>query len=297
MSFTSSFSSSSCADSSVTSHQPIAAATAPGLADRAIRIAWWFILIPFFAFGLQHLVLGRFVTRLVPALPAWIPAHTALAYAAGAALVATSIALIANPRRARGIAMGLGLAILLSLVMTHIPRLTATPRSINMWLQALKCLALASGAFALAATAKRRNRTTTKPEANSNFLSDRALFGVACAMMGTYLIYCGYLHLRSPVSVSRLVPTWIPGGPAWVVFTGIALVLGGAGLWLPSVRRLAGALTSLMIFLWVLMLHLPPALTSRDVGSTTAVFEALAFSGIALLIGAAATRKNTENSE
>lgn len=77
---------------------------------------------------------------------------------------------------------------------------------------------------------------------------------------------------------------------------GAGLVLGGAGLWLPSVRRLAGALTSLMIFLWVLMLHLPPALTSRDAGSTTAVFEALAFSGITFLIGAAATRKNRENS-
>lgn len=277
------------ADSSVTSQQPIALA-APDHAERAIQIGWWFTVIPFFAFGVQHLAYGRFVTRLALALPAWIPAPTALAYVAGAALVAVSIALVVDPRHARGIAIALGLVILLSFVVTHTPRLIATPRSTNTWLQALKCLTLASGAFALAATAGRRNRATTNGF-NPSFPRDRVLLGVACAIMGAYLIYCGYLHLRSPVSVSRLVPTWIPGGPGWVVFTGMALVLGGFGCWLPPVRRLAAALTSLMIFMWVLMLHLP-ALTINEAGSITAVFEALAFSGLALLIAATSARKN-----
>jgi uncharacterized membrane protein len=293
MSFPSSFSSSSRGDSPRTS-QPTFVSPASNFADRAIQISWWLIVIPFFVFGIQHLVLGRFVTRLAPVLPAWMPAPTALAYVAGAALVAVSIALIANPRRARGLAIGLGVAILLSFVLTHIPRLIATPRSTGIWLQALKCLTLAGGAFALAATARRRNRTTAAVDISPSFPSDRVLLGVACAITGAYLIYCGYLHLRAPVSVSRLVPKWIPGGPGWVVFTGVALVLGGFGCWLPFVRRLAAGLTSLMIFLWVLMLHLPPALTARDAGSTTAVFEALAFSGIALLIAATSTRKSVD---
>lgn len=283
------------ADSTVPSQPPITLA-ATTRADRAIQIGWWFIVIPFFVFGLQHLLYGRFVTRLAPALPAWIPAHTALAYVAGAALIAASTALVVNPRRARGIAIVLGLVILLSLVVTHTPRLIATPRSTNVWLQALKCLTLASGAFALAATTRRRHRTTASTGFNPSFPSDRVLLGVVCAVMGTYLIYCGYLHLRAPVSVSRLVPKWIPGGPGWVVFTGVALVLGGLGCWLSPVRRLAATLTSVMIFMWVLMLHLPPALTVHDAGSITAVFEALAFSGLALLIAATATRQNAKKS-
>jgi uncharacterized membrane protein len=182
----------------------------------------------------------------------------------------------------------------LSFAVTHTPRLIATPRSTNTWLQALECLTLASGAFALAATARRRNRMTTTNGFSPSFPSDRVLLGVACAIMGAYLIYCGFLHLRAPVSVSRLVPTWIPGAVGWIVFTGVALVFGGLGCWLPPVRRLAAALTSLMIFMWVLMLHLPPALTTHDLGSTTAVFEALAFSGLALLIAATSERTNAK---
>lgn len=284
-------------DSSLASQQPIALA-ASDRADRALRIGWWFTVIPFFAFGVQHLVYGRFVTRLAPALPAWIPAPTALAYAAGAGLVVASVALVMDKHRARGIAIVLGLLILLSFVVTHTPRLIAAPRNTIMWLQALKCLTLASGAFALAATASRRNRTTTTADGfNLSFVSDRALLGVACAIMGVYLIYCGMLHLTSPVGVSRLVPKWVPGAVGWAYFTGAALALGGLGFWLPPVRRLAAALTSAMIFLWVLMLHIPRAITMNGPNETTATFEALAFSGLALIIAAIPTRKNAMKSE
>jgi Ca2+/H+ antiporter len=106
--------------------------------------------------------------------------------------------------------------------------------------------------------------------------------------MGVYMIYCGYLHLSGPSGTARLVPSWIPGAMGWTYFTGVALVLGGAGFWLPPVRRLAAGFSSVMIFLWVILLHIPAALKSSGFGSnaTTATFEALAFSGLALIVAA-----------
>jgi uncharacterized membrane protein len=261
----------------------------------ALQLGWWFVAIPFLAFGVQHLWLGRFVTRLAPALPAWVPAQTVVAYIVGVTLIAASIAMIADQRRGRFISIVLGALILVSFVVTHIPRLVARPGDIIMWLQALKGLTLASGAFAVAATA-----SLLRPPASGRFslggISDQALLTIANTIMGVYLIYCGLLHLNDPVGVARLVPTWIPGAVGWAWFTGVALVLGGFGFWLPRVRGLAAALSSLMIFLWVLMLHAPRAASTRGINETTSTFEALAFSGLALIIAVQARSKANSSS-
>jgi hypothetical protein len=46
-----------------------------------------------------------------------------------------------------------------------------------------------------------------------------------------------------------------------------------------------------MVFLWVLMLHIPRALADPSVpGETSAIFEALALSGVALLVAARSAR-------
>ena len=63
---------------------------------------------------------------------------------------------------------------------------------------------------------------------------------------------------------------------------------------LPQVRRLAGALSGLMILIWVIVLHVPRAVTIRDANETTAVFEALAFSGLALIIASVPVRPKTQ---
>jgi hypothetical protein len=58
-------------------------------------------------------------------------------------------------------------------------------------------------------------------------------------------------------------------------------------LLLPQTARLAAALSGLMIFLWVVLLHIPRALAAVAAQSRnewTAVFEALAISGIAFVL-------------
>ena len=94
-----------------------------------------------------------------------------------------------------------------------------------------------------------------------------------------------------------LVPAWIPGHMFWTYFAGVALIAGGVGLLLPQTARLAAALSGVMIFLWVVLLHVPRAMAATDAQSRnewTAVFEALAISGIGFRTGEKPFKCETE---
>jgi uncharacterized membrane protein YphA (DoxX/SURF4 family) len=103
------------------------------------------------------------------------------------------------------------------------------------------------------------------------------------------MIVCGIQHFIWVEFVTSLVPTWVPPNALfWTYFAGMALIAGGAGLLVPRTARLAGLMSGLMVFLWVLMLHIPRAVAAADAGSSrnewTAVFEALAVSGLAVVL-------------
>lgn len=267
-----------------------AAAAAAGSRNlgRLLVLGWWFTAVPMLAFGVQQLVLGRFTTRVTPGLPGEDSAPVWIVYVISLAIAAGALVMVLDRRRGRGIAILLGAAVLVFFVIMHVPRLVEAPLDRIVWLRALKGLTLASGAFAVAATIRRVQRVADQG-LTLGFIGDRALFTTSCMIMGAYLVYCGYLHLSGPEGVARLVPAWIPGALGWAYFTGVALVLGGIGFWIRAVRRIAAALSSAMIFLWVLLLHIPSAISSSGFGSnaTTATFEALAFSGLALIVAAA----------
>jgi uncharacterized membrane protein YphA (DoxX/SURF4 family) len=72
-----------------------------------------------------------------------------------------------------------------------------------------------------------------------------------------------------------------------VYFAGIALIAAGAAIMLKFKVKLAASLLGLMLFLWLIMVHIPRGLDTSIVDRAnewTSVFEALAFSGIAFLI-------------
>src|SRR5215212_1562102 len=53
-----------------------------------------FVAIAMVAFGVQHLIYLNFVTRVVPPLPQWIPAHSLLAGVFGAFLIVAGVVII-----------------------------------------------------------------------------------------------------------------------------------------------------------------------------------------------------------
>jgi hypothetical protein len=69
------------------------------------------------------------------------------------------------------------------------------------------------------------------------------------------------------------------------------LVAGGLGLFLPQTAALAALMSGLMVFSWFWIVHLPRTLLG--ISDSLAVFEALAVSGIALVLSGHLTARAT----
>jgi len=246
----------------------------------------FFLAIAMVAFGAQHFVYLDFVTRVFPKLPAWIPAHTFLSCVLGAFLLASGAAIMIG-KVARSAALLLGAVILSSFALLYLPLLITTPPNGGLWTSAGKALALSGGSFLVAGSLPVKSDSPAKALASAVMALERFI-PLGPFFLATFLILCGIEHFIYVEFVTSLVPSWIPGGVFWTYFTGVALIAGGAGIIVPITSRLAGGLTGLMIFLWVLLLHIPRAASDlSNSNETTAVFEALAFSGVAFIVAAA----------
>jgi uncharacterized membrane protein len=242
------------------------------------------------AFGVQHFVYLGFVTRVFPELPSWIPGHALLACVFGALLIVAGAAIIARAE-ARTVALLLGGAILASFAALHMPLLLANPWSGGVWTNSGKALALAGGSFLIAGSVPAEG---TNPEALRAQIANalQRFIPLGRFFLAGFLVLSGILHFIYVEFVVGLVPSWIPAHLFWAYFAGCALIAGGIGIILPQTTRLAASLSGLMIFLWVVLLHIPRAVAApHDSNETTAVFEALAMSGAAILVAANATSK------
>ncbi|HEX2862807.1 MAG TPA: hypothetical protein VHN79_14260 [Lacunisphaera sp.] len=216
--------------------------------------------------GLMQVLNTGFV-RLVSTLPAWLPWPRAWAVGGGLILLLIGAAL-AMGRKQRLAA--LSLVVLLGVVFIgRVPEIVANPGAGYVWTNPAKVLALLGTALLLAGEATRVRL-------------------LAVGLLATFLLICGAQHLAYADFVDTLVPGWIPPGPRfWTLFSGVALLAGGVGVLMPSTRRLAGLLTGVMIFLWVVLLHVPRSLELKNAFELAAVFEALALAAAAWLVSGA----------
>jgi len=81
------------------------------------------------------------------------------------------------------------------------------------------------------------------------------LFAMAMAIFGGD-------HLVAAKFVATGVPSWIPGHLFWAYFVGVALIAGALSLVTNKQARLAAALLGIMIFLFVLLIHIPACFAS-----------------------------------
>ena len=160
-----------------------------------------------------------------------------------------------------------------------------SPMHLGIWTDPLKELTLSGGAFV---TASSYFVTNNGAAANKSlFANPGKLLLVGKIFFSIMLVAFGIAHFYYTDFVATLVPSWIPGHVFWTYVAGIALAGAGLTILFGIKLKLFGALTAVMIFIWLLVLHIPRAVADpygANGNEITSCFEALAFSGIALII-------------
>ena len=233
--------------------------------------------------GLQQFYFPGFRPVFVPSWPKGMPDPQVLIYLSSFYLIISSLFIIFN-FRARKTCLLLGSVLLLLLILTHVPFLISNnTTSLGGWTDAFKILALSGGAFVLAGSLPvSESRPGTK-----FFQSLEKIIPVGRIFFAIMLIVFGIDHFLYYQFVQTLVPAWIPFPLFWTHFAAIALIGAGVSFISMIKIKLVGILSAIMLFTWFLILHIPRAIVMPEVANgneLTSVFEALAFSGVALVI-------------
>ncbi|MEP6712737.1 MAG: hypothetical protein ABJA37_09990 [Ferruginibacter sp.] len=87
---------------------------------------------------------------------------------------------------------------------------------------------------------------------------------IAIWLLGIVMIIFGIHHFRHPENMVIYVPQYIPGGIIWVYFVGVAFILAGLAFILNRFVSMVGYLLALLLFIFVLTIHLPNYRFSGD---------------------------------
>ncbi|OQP47929.1 hypothetical protein A4H97_30455 [Niastella yeongjuensis] len=238
--------------------------------------------------GIQHFIYSAFRPVILPAWPQWMQTPV-FAYLTGAAMIAAGV-LILLDRNTKTISLLLGGFLLFCFLFIQLPfTLFIQPNSpahLGLWTDPLKELALSGGAFVMAGIAGGTTGLATLAK----------LIPLGKYFFATTLLLFGIDHFLYTEFVASLVPAWVPDHTFWANLAGVALIGTGTAIFLKIKRRKIVLLASAMLFLWLILLHIPRAIADPNGAKgneITSVFEALAFSGIAL--GIAVMKKQVMN--
>ncbi|SHN00758.1 hypothetical protein [Mucilaginibacter sp. OK098] len=264
--------------------------------EKLIKAGRIFYGIMIACLGIQQLFYADSRPVIFPPWSATIPGLAFLAYLTSAVLIAAGVAIIIE-KRAREASLYLGGVFLLLLFLAQVPfELIVDPYSnhLGVWSNALKELVLAGGAFAVAGSFPVEELPGEKKPVLIRILEK--LIPFAGIFLSITMILFGIDHFLYVEFVSKLVPAWIPGQLFWTYFAGVALIGSGVAIILKIKLKLVAILLGVMIFLWLIMLHIPRAIADPygDKGNeVTSVFEALGFSGIAFVIAGVYNKKKS----
>jgi uncharacterized membrane protein len=247
-----------------------------------IAVSRAFYAIALIAFGTQHFLFGDFIAGRAPAWPEGLPGKFPFAYASGLLLIVSGLAVLANKKARLAMAVS-GIVILVWAALRNIYGIAMNPEYGGLLTNNFKALTIGSGAFIVADTFMKEGGSSSLDK----LISPMANLGKH--LVALFLLVAGVQHFLFVDFVKFLVPTWIPGDLFWTYFSACALIAAGVGLITGIKVSLAAHLAGWMVFAWVLLLHIPRAIVNANQNEWTAVFEALAVSGLLFLIYARET--------
>lgn len=254
------------------------------------------ISLLFFAIGMAGIGVLQFIYNaprpvIMPIVPAWLGPAGIWGWVTGIGFIAMAVAIVTN-RWAKQSALLCAWFLLLCTLLGAVPyQLNHYPAHLGSWTNPLKELCISGCAFVAAGSLDYNN--TPAPF----FRTLEKLIPAGLYFFSIMHLLFGIDHFLYTQFVASLIADWIPGHLFFSYLSGVALIAAGAGIILNVQRQLAAYLLAAVLFIWVLVLHLPRAVVNPggdESNEWTSVFEALAFSGVAFLIGTKARRKASE---
>jgi uncharacterized membrane protein len=256
--------------------------------EKIMPLGRLFYAIPLAVFGSEHFSDTAEIATMVPS---WISAHTFWVYLVGAGLIAAALSITLKVQ-SRLAATLLGAMFCSFVLLMDIPAVVSQPNDRFTWALALRELAFASGAWALAGSPMSRKGAAGVP----------VLVTFARFVIGITAVFYGVEHFLHPtfatgVPLQKIMPEWIPGRLFWAYFAGAVLMASGMCLVANKKTREAATYLGVMILLLVLFEYLPILLASpQDMVSLNYVFDTLFFSGTVLLLADACGGRDASRS-
>jgi uncharacterized membrane protein len=210
----------------------------------------------------------------------WVPLREYLAYASGAALFVGGLGLLAR-RTADTAALALTIYLCAWVFVLQAPRVAKAPADTGMWLGLCESLLLMSGAWILYALLASPRSDHADNSVLRFLVSDRGVLLARCLMGFACLIF-GLSHFVYARFTAEMVPTWLPYHLGFAYLTGAGHLCAGAALLSGVLPRLAATCEAIMICIFVLLIHIPGAIsTPGNRLSWTMLFIASALAGAA----------------
>ncbi len=232
--------------------------------------------------GIQQIFSGTIDLIFLPSPVASHSISTILMYPWAIVFIIAGIAILIN-KKVYEVALISGSVFLALSIMVYAPYIIFVSKKGSVlleWAPVVQELGFAGSSLAVAATFPEKIHTSKliglleklTPFAGILFSCPMIVFGVA--------------HFVYAKLVSDMVPTWIPFSLFWTYFTGIALISAGLSISLNLRIKLAASLLALMIFTWLLMLHIPRSFSNQPeikALEISRVFVTIGYTGVALL--------------
>jgi len=232
--------------------------------------------------GIQTIYYHDFPYMLIPPNHLSISILSMLTYISGSMLILAG-ACIVFKIQTRTISLLLGSVLLLIFCFYYVPyEFTVSSNFMHLgeWENALKELALSSGAFVVAGSISGKSE--------NSFIRVLTKFIPFGAIVFSMTMICfGIGHFLYAKDASEYIPSWISNRMFWTYLAGIALIGSGIAIILKIKPGLIACLLGGMIFIWFIILHIPKVMESPLAdrgGEITSALLALAYSGIAFII-------------
>ncbi|MDC7694261.1 hypothetical protein PQU94_08205 [Asticcacaulis sp. DXS10W] len=248
-----------------------------------------------FGLGLTSLIAGTFAMQWQPT-PPWVPIQ--VSYLSNALLILAGVGLLFSKTK-RWAAILTPAMFAVWLLALKVPETVALFGKINEFVSWVGFLtpfseevAMLGGALVLYGLIQDRSDLTRW---NSTWGIGRILFGLACVQFGAS-------HYGFADFTAGMIPHWIPARLPLAYITGTGHLCAGlailAGPFLPKVWRLAAGLEATMMWIFVILVHIPMILANNPKMiqlSWTLIFIATLLASSALAITAQACRKVEED--